>query len=168
MGPAGVRGDVSPDHRLLGRARIGREPEAILTGETADLRRRHPRVDGKRPRLRTPLTHAAKPVDGEDDSVGEGDGAGRVPGATAAWNDRHAMLPAEAHGGLHGGHVGGPDDRERLAGDRGTFRAVREPGPIVDRRKDGVLAERRLERLEERITHRQPPVRSYAFGARGL
>ena len=97
MGPAGVRRDVATDLRLLGGARVGREEESVLASEPVDGGGADPGLDVDAPQQGVERSHRRHPLQAEDDSTADRDGAAREPGAAAAGHDRHVVRVAPGH-----------------------------------------------------------------------
>ena len=102
MRPAGVRGDVAADLRLLGRARVGREQQAALAREPPDVAGRHARLDVHPPEQRLERAHARQPLEGEHDPAAERDGpAGQpVPPPRGTIGDAALVAPGQHRGDL--------------------------------------------------------------------
>ncbi len=115
--PAGVAGDVAADLRDLGRAGIGREPQAALAREALDVAGRDAGLDVHAPQQRVELAHLVQALEADHDATLDRDRPTGEPGAAAAGSQRRVGLVAPAHdrGDLLDARreddgVGGPDD----------------------------------------------------------
>src|SRR4029450_718857 len=92
--PPGVRRAVPPDLRLLGRTGIRRKDEAVLTNDTPQVRRSHSGFGLDSPQRGIERAHAPHPLEGDDDTSLDRNGAAGVARAAAARDDRDAAFVA--------------------------------------------------------------------------
>ena len=134
VGTAGVRRDHPAHLRLLGRARVGPEAQAVLAREAVQVRRRQARLDLDAPQPGVEPPHRAQPGELDDHLAAGGDRPARQPGRPAARDEREPGRAAVAHdrGDLrcrsradHGrGAPGDEPARLRRVGQRPGVRAV--------------------------------------------
>ena len=101
MRPAGVRGDVAADLRLLGGTGIRRKEQAALSCDATHVRGRDAGLDLHAPDQRIERAHTRKPLEGDDDAAVERNSAARITRTAAARDDGHAV------GVAPGDHLGG-------------------------------------------------------------
>ena len=82
--PAGVARDVAADLRDLGRARVGREAQAVLAREPLDVAGRDAGLDVHAPEQRVELAHLVQALEADHDAALDRDRAAGEPGAAAA------------------------------------------------------------------------------------